>query len=71
MQIFVEVTLLVVVALADVRRNVDVPVGLVGVDRKTLPAPVVRQSEAAQRSCDGLRSIAVDTRSNTLRVSVL
>ena len=68
-QVRVEVALLVVLALADVHRHVDVPVGLSAVGRQALPAEVILQSDAAQRARYRLGRVAVPTRPNALRVS--
>jgi len=70
-QIVVEVALLVVVAFANVSRDVHAPVGLTGINRKTFPAEMICESNAAQRSCYRFCGVTVDTWSNTLRVSVL
>lgn len=65
----VEMAFLVVMTFADVRRDVHVPVGLPGVTGKTLPAQVILECNATQRSCYRLGRVAITTWSNALRVS--
>ena len=68
-QKLVEMTFLVVVTFADVRRHVHIPVGLANVAGKTLPAEVILESNATQRSCYRLGGVSVATWSNAPRVS--
>ena len=65
----VEMTLLVVMTFADVRRNIHVPVELPGIAGQNLPAEVILESNATQRSRYRLGRVTVATWSNTLRVS--
>jgi len=69
MQKRVEMTFLVVMALADVRRNIYVPVWLPGITGQNLPAEVILKSNTTQRSRYRLGRVAIATWSNALRVS--
>ena len=68
-QKLVEMTFLVVMAFADVSRYVHVPVGLSVVTGQTLPAQVVLESNATERSRYRLGRVTVATWSSVLRVS--
>jgi len=68
LQKLVEMTFLVVLAFADVQRNVHVSVGLSGVAGKTFPAEVILQRDATQCSRYRFGRVAKATCSNALRV---
>ena len=70
-QISVEVALLVVLAFANVRRYVDIPVGLAAVRRQALPTQVVLQSHTTQSPRYRLGRVAVTARSDAPRVSAI
>jgi len=69
MQKRVEMAFLIVLAFADVRWNVQVPVGLRGVTGKMLPAEVILESKTAQCPCYRLGRVSEATWLNALRVS--
>ena len=68
-QKLVKMTPLVVLAFADVHRNIHVPVRLAGVNGNSFPAEMILQWNTTQCPCYRLRRISEPTWSNTHCVS--